>query len=77
MKVLIMSGGLTLPDVTEDELAQIREAAGDAEVILASSRGEALEYLPEAEVVLGVVDRASFASAGKLRWLHATPPASI
>jgi phosphoglycerate dehydrogenase-like enzyme len=72
MQVLIMSGGLTLPEVTEDELARIRVAAGDAEVILATSRGEALEYLPEAEIVLGVIDRASFARAEKLRWLHAT-----
>lgn len=67
-----MSGGLTLPEVTEEELARIREAAGDAEVILAASRGEALEYLPEAEIVLGVIDRASFARAEQLRWLHAT-----
>jgi hypothetical protein len=74
VKVLIMSGGLTLPDVTEDELARIREAAGDAEVILATSRGEVLEYLPEAEVVLGVIDRASFGRAVQLRWLHAAQP---
>ena len=72
MIVLVMSGGLTLPEVTESELAEIREAAGEAEVILTASRGEALEYLPEAEIVLGVIDQASFASATKLRWLHAT-----
>jgi phosphoglycerate dehydrogenase-like enzyme len=72
MQVLIMSGGLTLPEVTEEELARVRDAAGDAEVILATSRGEALEYLPEAEIVLGVVDQVSFATAAKLRWLHAT-----
>jgi len=72
MKILIMSGGLTLSEVTEDELAQIREAAGDAEVVLTASRAEAQEHLPDAEVVLGVVDRASFVSAANLRWLHAT-----
>ncbi|MGH6912967.1 MAG: D-2-hydroxyacid dehydrogenase [Geminicoccales bacterium] len=72
VKVLIMSGGLTLPEVTEAEIAEIAAAAGDADVVLATSRAEAQEHLPDAEIVLGVIDRASFASAANLRWLHAT-----
>lgn len=72
MKILVMSGGLTLPEVTAAEAARICEAAGDAEVIFAGSRAEALAHLPEVEVVLGVIDRGSFAQAAKLRWLHAT-----
>ncbi len=72
MKVLIQTRALTLPDVSEAELAQVREAAGPgAEVVLVHNDEDALAHLPDAEVVLGLVDRQTFPLATRLRWLHA------
>ena len=71
MKVLIQLRALTLPEVTDAELAQIREAAPAAEVVIARNDEEALEHLPDAEVILGLVERRTFAEARKLRWVHA------
>jgi phosphoglycerate dehydrogenase-like enzyme len=72
MKVLIQLRALTLPEVTDSELAQIREAAGsDSEVVLARNDEDALAHLPDAEVILGLVERRTFAEAKKLRWVHA------
>ena len=71
MKVLIQLRALTLPEVTDAELAQIREAAPAADVVIARNDEEALEHLPDAEVILGLVERRTFAEARKLRWVHA------
>ncbi|HXH20786.1 MAG TPA: D-2-hydroxyacid dehydrogenase [Dehalococcoidia bacterium] len=72
MKVLIQLRALTLPEVTEEELAQIREAAGaGAQVVVASNDEESAEHLPDAEVILGLVDPRTFAQAKQLRWVHA------
>jgi len=71
MKVLIQLRALTLPEVTATELEQIREASGGAEVVVTHNDEEALEHLPDAEVILGLVERSTFAQARKLRWVHA------
>ena len=54
MRVLVMPG-LTLPEVTEAQLAQIQAAAGDdAEVVVAQNREDALEAIPEARCCWGI-----------------------
>jgi phosphoglycerate dehydrogenase-like enzyme len=70
MKILIIINPLTLSEVTEEELAGIRQASGGAEVIIANGRDEAAQHLPEAEIVLGIVDRQSFPKARRLKWMH-------
>ena len=70
MNILIVTGGLTLPEVTEEELAAIYVASGEGDIVVAASAEEASEHLPDAEVMLGTLDRAAFASARTLRWLH-------
>ena len=72
MKILIQTRALTLPEVSDEELDEIRNAAGPgAEVVLVHNDEDALMHLPEAEVVLGLVDRRTFPLAKRLRWLHA------
>ena len=72
MRVLVMPG-LTLPEVTDDDLAQIRAAAGpDGEVVVAYNREDALEQIGEAEVLLGYLTEDLFAEAAQLKWVHAT-----
>jgi len=70
VRILIVTGGLTLPEVTEEELAEIYVASGEADIVVATSAEEAREHWPEAEVALGALDRATFLTAKKLRWLH-------
>ena len=72
MRVLVMPG-LTLPEVSDDDLARIRAAAGDdAEVIVAHNREDAMEQIAEAEVLLGYLTPDLFAEAKQLKWVHAT-----
>ena len=72
MRVLVMPG-LTLPEVSEADLARIRAAAGaDAEVVVAHNREDALEQIGGAEVLLGYLTEELFAEAAQLRWVHAT-----
>ncbi len=72
MRVLVMPG-LTLPEVTDAQLDLIRNAAGDeAEVVVANNREDALELIPDAEVLLGYLTPDLFAEANQLKWVHAT-----
>ena len=72
MRVLVMPG-LTLPEVSDDDLARIRAAAGDdAEVVVAHNREDAMEQIAEAEVLLGYLAPDLFAEAKQLKWVHAT-----
>lgn len=71
MKVLIVTSELTLPDITEEQLAAIQRAAPEATIVVVRSRAEAHEHYPDAEVILGTIDRQEFGRAKKLRWLHA------
>ncbi|MPZ98001.1 MAG: D-2-hydroxyacid dehydrogenase [Dehalococcoidia bacterium] len=72
MHILIIPG-LQMPEVSEGVLEQVRAAAGtDATITVADSYGEALEAIPDADVLLGRVDPPLFAAARRLRWVHAT-----
>jgi phosphoglycerate dehydrogenase-like enzyme len=71
MKILLIPA-LTLPDISADDLARIRAAAGsDAEVVV-TTPAEAYKHAEDAEVILGSVPRTLFQSAPKLRWVQAT-----
>lgn len=72
MNVLIIKG-LTLPTVTDAELAAIAAAAGDsAKVTMVESVKEAAAVCADVEVVLGVMPPRLFADMPALRWVHAT-----
>lgn len=69
MKIVI-TPGLTLSTVGEDDIERIRQAGGGADVVVAE--GDAvLNEMTDAEVVLGTVSRRTFVGAKKLRWVHA------
>ena len=68
MKVLIIPG-LTLREVTETDLARVRSAAGDAEIVVSDFR-DAIRHIGDADVVLGFVTREMFLAAPKLRWVQ-------
>jgi phosphoglycerate dehydrogenase-like enzyme len=70
MKILVVTGSLTLPEVTEEELEQIYVASGEGDIVVASSADEASAHWPEAEIALGTLDRETFLRAKNLRWLH-------
>jgi phosphoglycerate dehydrogenase-like enzyme len=64
--------GLTLPEISADDVARIRAAAGsDAEVIVTTS-AEAPKHAADTEVILGPVPRQLFQAAPRLRWVQAT-----
>ena len=68
MKVLIIPG-LTLREVTEADLARIRAAGGDADIVVSEFR-DAIRHISDADVVLGFVTREMFLAAGRLRWVQ-------
>lgn len=71
MKVLLMPS-LTLPEISAEDVARIRTAAGsDAEVIV-TTRDEAPQHAAQAEVILGFVSPQLFQAAPRLRWVQAT-----
>jgi phosphoglycerate dehydrogenase-like enzyme len=70
MKILIIPG-LTLPEVSSQDLARVQAAAGpDAEVLVTDIKG-AHDEVADADVVLGIVPESLFARARRLRWVHA------
>lgn len=71
MHVLAITG-LTLPELAEEDVARIREAAGEeARVTVASSAGDAIEVAGDVEVILGPVTPPLVRAAPNLRWIHA------
>ena len=71
MKILLMPG-LTLPEISADDVARVRAAAGsDAEVIV-TTPAEALQHAEQTEVILGPVPLQLFQAAPRLRWVQAT-----
>jgi phosphoglycerate dehydrogenase-like enzyme len=71
MKILLMPG-LTLPEISADDVARVRAAAGsDAEVIV-TTPAEALQHAEQTEVILGPVPPQLFKAAPRLRWVQAT-----
>ena len=65
--------GLTLPEVSEAQLVDIRKAAGPiADVVVANNREDALEMIADTEILLGYLTPELFAEAKELKWVHAT-----
>ena len=71
MKVLIVTA-MTLPEVTEEELAEIYVASGEGDIVIANSPEEARPHWVDAEVALGTFDRETYLTAKNLRWLQST-----
>jgi phosphoglycerate dehydrogenase-like enzyme len=64
--------GLTLPEVSDGELAQIRAAAPPgSNVRVARGVREAIASAADAEIILGFIPEPLFAAAPRLRWVHA------
>ena len=71
MRVLLIPG-LTMSNVSNDQLDKIRSAAGPgAEVVVAESPKHALELMSSADVLLGSLSKELFAKAKRLKWVHA------
>lgn len=70
MKILIIPG-LTLPEVSIDDLDRIQFAAGGNAQVVVTTPGEAIEHAADAEVILGIVPKALFEAAPNLKWVHA------
>jgi phosphoglycerate dehydrogenase-like enzyme len=65
-------GGLTLPEVTEEELEQIYVASGEGDIVVAADAEDAEKHWPDAEIALGTLNQATFRRATNLKWLHST-----
>jgi phosphoglycerate dehydrogenase-like enzyme len=64
--------GLTLPDISVDELAQIRAAAPPGSTVrVARGIREAIASAADVDVILGFIPEPLFAAAPRLRWVHA------
>jgi len=64
--------GLTLPEISERALAEIRAAAPPgSRVRVAAKMREAIEGAADVEVILGFIPEPLFKAAPKLRWVHA------
>lgn len=71
MNVLI-TPGLTLPEVSTEDIARIRRAGGGERCqVIVADPADALQYAPIADVVLGVAPRRFFRAAPNLKWVHA------
>jgi phosphoglycerate dehydrogenase-like enzyme len=71
MKILIVTG-LTLPEVTDEEMKAIYVASGEGDIVIANSAEEANQHWPDAEVAMGILNRETYPLARNLRWLHST-----
>ena len=63
--------GLTLPEVSEGDLAKIRAAAPDSTIRVVPNVRDAIAAAAEVEVILGFIPEALFNAAPRLRWVHA------
>lgn len=64
--------GLTLPEVSEGDLAKIREAAPPGSIIrVVSNTRDAIAAAADIEVILGFIPEPLFKAAPRLRWVHA------
>ena len=70
MKILIIPG-LTLPEVSDDDLARIRAAAGAGAKVVVTPARHAHEHAEDADVILGFVPPPLFQAAPRLKWVHA------
>jgi phosphoglycerate dehydrogenase-like enzyme len=71
MNILVVLG-LTLPEITDDELAAIRAAAPSGSTVQVATRmKEAVAMAADVDVILGFIPEHLFDAAPKLRWVHA------
>lgn len=70
MKILVVTGSLTFPEILDEELKEIYVASGEGDIVVAHSNDEAQEHWPDTEVAMGIIDRETFPKAKNLRWLH-------
>jgi len=71
MTILVLLG-LTLPEVSDDDLEKIRTAAGPNSTIrVAPQVRDAIAMAGDVEVILGFIPEALFHAAPHLRWVHA------
>ncbi len=70
MKIVIIPG-LTLPEVSDSNLASIRKAAGDGAEVVICTPDSAHNEISDTDVVLGFVSQRMFKMAARLRWVHA------
>jgi phosphoglycerate dehydrogenase-like enzyme len=72
MNILIIKG-LTLPEVSDEDLGRVREAAGPGATVEVVGRvRDAVARAADVEVILGVAPPHLLEAAPKLRWVHAT-----
>jgi len=62
--------GLTLAEVSDADLARVREAAGDGANIIVSDYREAAAQGADADIILGIVGPDLFAAAPRLKWVQ-------
>lgn len=68
---ILVTLGLTLPSLSDAELADIRAAApAGSTVRVAATMKEAIAIAGDAEVILGFIPEPLFGAAPKLRWVH-------
>lgn len=70
MKVLIIPG-LTLPEVNDEDLARIRNAAGADTELVVSTPAAAIDHVKDTDVILGFISPELFAATTRLKWVHA------
>lgn len=69
---IVVIEGLTMPKVLPEYVAAIEAAApAGSSVAVATSLKEAAQYAADVEVMLGIVNKAFFATTPNLRWVHA------
>ncbi len=70
---ILVTKTLTLPEVSVEDEAMIREAAGPgASVTIVDNPREGIEHAAMADVVLGITPKSLFRAAPNLKWVHAT-----
>ena len=70
MKIVIIPG-LTLPEVSDANLASIQQAAGDDAEVVICTPDSAHNEISDTDVVLGFVSQRMFKMAARLGWVHA------
>lgn len=70
LSILVLLG-LTLPEVSEGDLAKIRAAAPSSTINVAPRVGDAIAMAGDVEVILGFLPEPLFQAAPRLRWVHA------
>ena len=59
-------------DLSESQVSRIEAVSDTVEVVKADSQGEALELMPEIDVVFGGFDHEMFLRGERLRWVQVT-----